>query len=265
MADTVLLDVRDSIADIVLNRPHRRNAIDGDMRERLADVMRQVDADRSVRAVILRGAQGHFCSGGDIGSIQNDTDAASKRRRLITAQQTVSTLVQLECPVIAVVEGVAFGAGLGLAATADFILAASDARFCASFQRIGLVPDFGLFYTLPRLVGMQRAKELLFSAREVGATEAMQIGLALEVHPAEALVARARAMATAFAGASPTAISLSKRALGRSSESNLSTMLAIEADAQGIAFSTDYAKQALQRFMDKAPPMFAWPAAPPCT
>jgi 2-(1,2-epoxy-1,2-dihydrophenyl)acetyl-CoA isomerase len=258
---TVVLDIRDAVAEVTLNRPHRRNAIDHAMREELCQMVRRIETDPGVRAVILRGEGGHFCSGGDIAAVNDDKDAASKRRRLIDAQRTVGSLLALECPVIAVGEGAVYGAGLGIALTADFILATPESRFGCSFLRIGLVPDFGVFYTLPRVVGLQRAKELIFSAREFRAEEAKEMGLVMEVHPAASVLQRARAIAAAFACASPVAMSLAKRALGRSLETDLSAMLAFEADAQGIAFSTGEAKQALQRFLSKQPPLFSWPAA----
>ena len=261
MSQAVILEVADGVAELTLNRPHRRNAIDQSMRDELGLAVQRIENDRSVRAVILRGEGGHFCSGGDIAAVNDDKDAASKRQRLITAQRTVSALLALECPVIAVGEGAVFGAGLGLALTADFILATPESRFGCSFLRIGLVPDFGVFYTLPRVVGLQRARELIFSAREFSSAEAKAMGLVLEVQPATEVLQRARTMAAAFASASPVAMSLAKRALGRSMETDLSTMLAFEADAQGIAFSTTEAKEALGRFLSKQPPLFTWPAA----
>lgn len=260
MSQSVILEIADGVAELTLNRPHRRNAIDQSMRDQLGQAVQRIENDASVRAVILKGQSGHFCSGGDIAAVNDDKDAASKRQRLIAAQRTVSALLALECPVIAVGEGAVYGAGLGLALTADFILATPESRFACSFLRIGLVPDFGAFYTLPRVVGLQRARELVFSAREFDASEAKAMGLVLELHPASRILQRARDIAASFVSASPVAMSLAKRALGRSLETDLSAMLAFEADAQGIAFSTGEAKQALQRFLSKQPPIFSWPA-----
>lgn len=261
MGHAAILTIQDGVAEITLNRPQRRNAINQAMRDELASAVRAIEADSSVRALILRGEGGHFCSGGDIAAISDDKDAASKRQRLIDAQRTVSALLGLPCPVIAVAEGAVYGAGLGLALTADFVLATPQSRFACSFLRIGLVPDFGVFYTLPRVIGLQRAKELVYSAREINAEQARALGLVMEIQPAEAVLQRARALAAAFVSASPVAMGLSKRALGRSLETDLQTMLAVEADAQGIAFSTEQAQAALQRFLSKEPPLFNWPSA----
>ena len=131
MNDTVLYELHEGVAEIVLNRPARRNAMDGGMRARLGDVVSAVRDDASVRCIILRGAGGYFCSGGDLEGVRDDKDAASKRQRLIQAHATVSALMLIDRPVIAVVDGAAFGAGLGLALAADFILAAPDgAQLC---------------------------------------------------------------------------------------------------------------------------------------
>lgn len=261
MSEVVHLQIREGVAELTLNRPHRRNAIDQSMRDGLADAVSKLTGDPSVRAVILRGEGGHFCSGGDIAAVNDDKDAASKRRRLIDAQRTVAALLALECPVIAVAEGAVYGAGLGLALTADIVLTTPPSRFACSFLRIGLVPDFGVFYTLPRVVGLQRAKQLVYSAREIDAEEARAIGLVMEILPTDAVLQRARDLAIAFVAASPVAMSLSKRALSRTLETDLHSMLAFEADAQGIAFSTPEARAALQRFLAKEPPLFRWPSS----
>ena len=125
----------------------------------------------------------------------------------------VTALLQLDRPLIAAVPGVAFGAGCGLALTADFVLATPATRFCLSFGRVGLMPDFASAYTLPRIVGLQQAKELIFSGREFGAEEARRLGIVYEIHHADRLMDRARALAASFGGASATALSLAKRAL----------------------------------------------------
>ena len=130
-----------------------------------------------------------------------------------------------------------------------------------AFGRIGLVPDYGSLYTLPRAVGLQRAREIMFSARDIGALEAKELGIALEVIPHEDLMARAMAMARAIANASPTAIAMTKDALQGSLESSLDSVLELEAAAQATAFSSAYAKDAFSRFAEKKPARFQWPQA----
>src|SRR5436309_11945858 len=149
--------------------------------------------------------------------------------------------------------------GFAFALAADFVLATPRARFCLPFLRIGLIPDAGILYTLPRAVGLQRAKELAFSTREIGAEEAKQLGIVFEIVAEDRLAERARQLALSFTQASPTSVSLTKRALNASLHSDLSTMLDLEATGQGVARNTEYHREAIGRFLDKQPARFQWP------
>ncbi|WP_423454879.1 enoyl-CoA hydratase/isomerase family protein [Ottowia sp. VDI28] len=166
----------------------------------------------------------------------------------------------LDKPVVAAIDGVAYGAGLSLALWADIVLVSERVRMAMVFHRIGLVPDVGAWYTLPRVVGLQRAKELIYSAREFGAQEALSMNLALEAHPPEALRARALEIAHSFEGASAVAMSLSKRALQASLQTDLEAMLDMEASAQAVAGSSSYTREAVRRFAAREPAQFRWPA-----
>ncbi|WP_455287018.1 enoyl-CoA hydratase/isomerase family protein [Cupriavidus necator] len=251
--------VEDGIATLTLDFPARRNALSIPMRGEIAEVIRQVRADDNVRALILTGAGTEFCSGGDISSMQTEMTAPQGRRRLQQAHGWLEDLIQLDVPVIAAVDGAAYGAGFSLALTADIILATPRARFGLPFLRMGLIPDCGVFYTLPRIVGVQRAKALMFSMKELGAEEAQDLGIVMEIVPQESLAERAQALASAFTEASPVAVGLTKQALNASLNQDLHTMLAMEADGQGIAFSTEYRMDAANRFMAKQPLRYRWP------
>jgi len=257
---TVLVDVAEGVATLTLNRPERKNALDLAMRHELADAIHAIRADRNVRAVLLKGAGGAFCSGGDLGSMKIDS-AEAGRNRLDDLHAWLQVLLTLDRPVVAAVDGVAYGAGFSLALAADYIVASRRARFCMPFIRVGLLPDSASLYTLPRAVGMQRAKEILFSAREIQADEARLIGIAAEVVDADAIDRRAMEVARALGGASPAMIGLTKRALNASFENDLQSMLERESAGQGIAFMTDYHREAVKRFSEKAAPLFNWPAA----
>jgi len=172
----------------------------------------------------------------------------------------VERLLGCDKPVLAAVEGIAYGGGFGIALCADMIVAADTARFCMSFARIGLVPDSGALYTLPRIVGLQRAKELMLSAREIDAATAQSYGIVMEVVPAGAALGRAMEFARAIAQGSPVAAGMTKAALNNSLSSDLRAMLEFEATAQGVAFASDYHRAAVQRFLGKQPPAFVWPA-----
>jgi 2-(1,2-epoxy-1,2-dihydrophenyl)acetyl-CoA isomerase len=257
---TITLDITEGIATLMLNRPEKKNALDLSIRDEIADALARVRETDSARVLILTGAGHDFCSGGDIrGMAQIAITAESGRRRMRHLHAWLRDLIEFDRPVIAAVDGVAFGAGFSLALTADFILATPRARFCASFQRIGLVPDSGILYTLPRAIGLQRAKALLLSAREIDAVTAEDWGIVSEIVAAESLAERARAIARSLASASGEALALTKAALERSLESDLSSMLEFEAAAQGVAFTTDYHRAAVRRFLDKQPPLYQWP------
>jgi 2-(1,2-epoxy-1,2-dihydrophenyl)acetyl-CoA isomerase len=255
----LLVDVADGIATLTLNRPQQKNALNYPMRHALRDTVYAIRADRGVRAVVLRGAGTDFCSGGDIRSM-SVADAQAGRERLDDLHGWISLLIDLDRPVIAAVDGVAYGAGFSLALLADLLIATPRARFCMPFMKVGLVPDCGALYTLPRVVGMPRAKDLVFSAREIDAEDARSMGAVFEIVPEEGLYDRARQLAVCLAGASPVAFGLTKRALNQSNGSDLRAMLEMEALTQGVALTTDYHKEAVRRFKEKETPLFQWPS-----
>ncbi|EKZ96051.1 MULTISPECIES: enoyl-CoA hydratase/isomerase family protein [Cupriavidus] len=258
--DGLLVEISDGVATLTLNRPKQKNALNGSMRDGLCDAVQRIRADRSVRAVVLRGAGEDFCSGGDIRAM-NVTEADAGRARMDDMHGWIAMLVDLDRPVVAAVDGVAYGAGFSIALLADFIVASPRARFCMPFMKVGLVPDCGALYTLPRVVGMAKARELVFSAREIGAEEARQIGAVFEIVPQDKLHARADELARGLAGASPAAFAMAKRALNQSLGSDVRAMLEMESLGQGIAFTTSYHREAVRRFKEKEPPLFRWPAA----
>jgi 2-(1,2-epoxy-1,2-dihydrophenyl)acetyl-CoA isomerase len=257
--ETIRYEVREQVATLTLDHAATRNALGPQMREEIAEVVRSVKQDRSIRALVITGAGGHFCSGGDLRNIASvGLDNQGWRERLHSLHHWLQDLITLDRPVIAAVDGAAFGAGFGLALAADFVIATPRARFCVSFLRVGLVPDCGVFYTLPRIVGPQRAKELMLSAREVGAEEALRLGIAMELQAPEQLLARAQAMAASFVQASPVAVSLIKRAVAAGGD--LATQLELEANAQALAMGTQTHRDAVQDFLAKRPAKFQWPA-----
>ena len=259
MNDAVLYNVVDGVATVTLNRPANKNALGEDMRTGLAQCIDRIERDRAVRAVVLTGSGGAFCAGGDLRGMRSaELDNEGWRERMKNAHAWFVRLLSLDRAVVAAVDGPAFGAGFSLALAADFIVASPRARFCLSFMRLGLVPDFGALHTLPRIVGVQRAKELMLSAREVPADEAKALGIVLELAPPDQLLQRAQALAASFVNASPLAVSLVKRALA-AGPTDLHTMLELEADAQALCFGSAAHKAAVARFLDKQPALFQWP------
>ena len=256
---TLLVTIEGGVATLCFNRPEAKNAMNTAMRAELHDAFVRIRADRSVRAVVLRGAGSDFCSGGDVRDM-HVTNAQAGRERIDDLHGWVSMLIHLDRPVIAAVDGACYGAGFSFALAADFVIASTRARFCMPFMKVGLVPDCGAFYTLPRVVGLACAKDLVFTAREIGAAQAQAIGAVLEVVEPDQLHAHAARVAASLAAASPVAFGLAKRALNQSLGGDLRSMLEIEAAAQGIAFTTEYHHEAVRRFREKAQPLFKWPA-----
>lgn len=247
-------------AVITLDSPSARNALIGPVKDGLAQAIARVKADPQIRAVVLTGANGAFCAGGDLRGIAAAARLESDglRARMHGAHAIFRELLTLDRPVIAAVDGAAYGAGFSLALAADFVLVTPRARFCMVFMRIGLVPDCGATYSLPRVVGAQRARELFLSAREVDAQEALSLGIAMERHEPADLMPRALALAESFAAASPLAASLVKRiALDPGA---LEKALEDEANAQALCLQTTPHREAVQRFLDKQPLAFQWPA-----
>jgi len=252
--ETLLCDVSDAgVATLTLNRPASLNAINRLMADEMTDALERLAADPSVRVLILRGAAHAFCAGGDVRDMagQGIRQASEALEGMSRYRRLVLALHGYPRPVIAAVDGVAFGAGMSLALLADMVLLSDRARLCMVFQRVGLIPDCAALFTLPRLVGLQRAKALTLSAREIGATEAHAMGLALEVLPWQTLHARANEVAAALATGSPTALLLTKEALDASLQSDLPTMLAMEASAQAIALASEEHRIAVQAFVRK--------------
>lgn len=248
-------------AVLTLDDPPTRNAIGTEIRSQLAEAVQTVRDDASIRAVVITGAGDHFCSGGDLRNIASaGLDNAGWRLRMQGLHRILRDLLALDKPVICAVDGAAYGAGMGLALAGDFVLMTPRTRMAVSFLKVGLVPDFGLFYLLPRIVGAQRARELMLSTREVQGEEALRLGLAMELHDSPQLLPRALELAASFAHASPMAVSLIKRATA--ADSNLTAALNLEADAQALAMGSPEHRDAVQGFLHKRPPAFSWPAKP---
>ena len=257
----IIFDVTDKIATITLNRPEARNALAPQMRVELAEAMDHIKekAGEDVKAVILTGAGGAFCAGGDVKSMGSRLNSASKARAALRDDhQKMFDLMNLELPVISLIDGAAAGAGANIALAADFVLATPRGFLMQAFVRIGLVPDWGGMYILPKLIGLQKAKELVFSGRRVYAEEAKEMGLIYDVVGADTAMKDARAFASRFIDAPTQAIGLAKNIMNQSYSHDYKTILEMEAMAQSIARGADFHKEAIKRFAEKRPALFDW-------
>ncbi len=255
----ILAETSDRIATITLNRPEKLNAFGGTMREELRAALDAAAADRAIRCVIVTGAGRAFCAGGDIDAMrrmQQQRDAASFAALLEAGRETVTRIRSMPKIVIAMVNGVAAGAGCNLALACDYRIASADATLGETFVRIGLHPDWGGTWFLPRLVGPSRALEMMASGRMVAADEAASIGLVDRVVPADRLRDETLAMARAFASGPPSAIAAIKTAAYASASNHLDAQLALEIEHQRAAFESDEAKEGIAAFVEKRQPRF---------
>ena len=250
-------NVESGVATITRDRPAALNSLDATLKRDLLAAVREAGRDPGVRAVVLTGAGRAFCAGQDLNErLQPEATPldVEVRERF---NPIVAAIRSLDKPVIAAVNGVAAGAGSSLALACDLRIAADTASFVLAFGRIGLVPDSGATWLLPRLIGAGRAAELMLLPDPLPAAEALRIGLVNRVVPAAELPAAVGAMAATLAAAAPRALALTKRALRQALEAGFEATLDYEASLQGIAGRTDDHAEGLAAFVEKRPPRFS--------
>ncbi len=254
---TVLVEQADGIATVTLNRPEARNALDLAMRAELEATLGRLDADAALRVLVVRGAGQHFCAGGDVKFMQASRMSATEGQQRVEAMnRAILALARFRTPTIAMVDGYAVGAGCNLALACDLVVASDRARFGEIFGRIGLIPDGGGIYLLPRRVGLAKAKELVFTTEIVEAAEAERIGLVNRVVPAAELQTQTQALARRIAEGPPRAHAMAKSLLDRSLALDLETSLAWEGLAQGMMIESEDHREGLAAFFEKRPPRF---------
>jgi 2-(1,2-epoxy-1,2-dihydrophenyl)acetyl-CoA isomerase len=263
--ETLLYEVDQNVATITLNRPAVLNAISPRMIEELQMVLNTVGNEDKVRAVVLTGAGRGFCSGADLKGRQRvkpseapaNASKASTERLRRTYNPLITAIRTIEKPFLAAVNGVAAGAGCNLALACDIILASDEARFGNVFVRIGLIPDCGGHFFLPRLVGFHKAAELMFTGDIIDAHEAARIGLINRVVPHAELAKQTRDLAERLARGPTRAIGLCKRTLNVGITGDLAAVLDAEADGQGLASQTEDHWEGVQAFLEKRPARFS--------
>ncbi|MET0183401.1 MAG: enoyl-CoA hydratase-related protein [Caulobacterales bacterium] len=256
MAEPGLVTTREEGLCVVrLNRPERLNAIGGDMLDRFTSELLPAAQDPGVRCILLIGAGRAFCAGGDVGTLDNGRARESRRDAMRAPHVWVKALRQSDAIVVSAVNGAAAGGGFGIALLADIVLASSAAFFKAGFADLGLSPDYGLGFTLPRAIGELRAAEILFSDRRVKADEALSLGMVSRVYPEQSFEADAFAFARKLAQASAAA-RLTKRLLRLSEREAFAAYLEAEAEAQADAFDSADFKEGAAAFLEKRAPRF---------
>ena len=255
MAD-LRVETADAVATITLDRPDALNALTVPLKEALLAAFRDLASDDGVRAVVLTGAGRAFCAGQDLRErLEPDAlpladEIRARYNPLIRAMRA------LPKPIVAAVNGVAAGAGASLALAADIRIAAEDATFLLAFGRVGLIPDSGATWLLPRLVGAAKAAELALTTDPLTAADAERLGLVARVVPSAELLPTAHALAARLAAAAPVALALTKEALERSWTASLDEHLELEADLQGRAGATADHAEGIAAFIERRPPVF---------
>ncbi len=253
---TLRYEVADAIATITLDRPEALNALTIPMKTELLAALAAVARDRGVRAVVLTGAGRAFCAGQDLKE-RLEPDAAPLAVEVRDRYNPIITVMRrLDQPIVGAINGVAAGAGASLAFACDIRIAAEGASFALAFGRIGLVPDSGATWFLPRLVGPAKAAELALLGETLSALDAERFGLVARVVPADALAGEARAIAARLAGLAPLALAQTKRALQRSWSVDLESALEDEAYRQGVVGATADHAEGLAAFLEKRTPRF---------
>ena len=247
------------IRTITLNRPEKLNALAGHMRRDLAEALESAGSERGVHVVIITGAGRAFCAGGDVAAMaelidRHDADEFS--RLLGSARRVVTAIRQMTKPVIASINGPAFGAGFNLALACDLRIASSNATFSQSFAKVGLHPDWGGSYFLPRLVTPNKACELFFLGDTIDAAEAHRLGILNYVVPPDELEAETRKLAERLRNSPTVALAATKQAVYLSQAAELEEMLRYETEAQMRCFQSQDGAEGVRAFVEKRPPKF---------
>jgi 2-(1,2-epoxy-1,2-dihydrophenyl)acetyl-CoA isomerase len=252
--DAILVERRGNVALVRLNRPRSRNALDEDVKAGLETAIPSLMSDKEVRCLVITGSGEAFCGGGDITNMA-ERGAPSVRARMSRLHAWGKLLLAGEKPVVAAVNGAAAGAGFSLALLCDIVLMAESAFFRAGFPGIGAAPDLGLALTLPRAIGMARAREILLTNRRVEAVEAVAIGLAARMVTPASVVDEAVTIAADLAAGPATALGLTKLLLNQAYRP-IEDFLTSETMAQTIAFGSDEFDEGVSAFLSKRRPQF---------
>lgn len=246
----------EGIAVVTLARPDTLNALSASMCQEITQAMHSLEKDKSVRAIILTGQGRAFCAGIDLTEIRAGTGVVGFYRHMEAANQLIVLLTEIDKPVVAAVNGLATASGMNLALAADLVVASRNARFSQNFGHVGLIPDVGGAYLLPRIVGVSKAKEIIFMDRELSAEEAQRLDVVNQLVEPEQVMDTARTLAKKMASGPSFAFSVAKKMLGKCEEMDIHTALHMEALSQALLTNTDAHKEGIKAFFEKRKPDF---------
>lgn len=249
----VLLTHRNgNIVTVTLNRPDRLNAMNIEMRDHLTRTFTELNGDPECRAIVLTAAGPHFSAGADLKQFNEDTVNACRQRLKLGGGMAIRAMVGGSKPVIAAVEGNAYGAGLALTAASDFVVASPETKFCCAFTRVGFIPDMGLLWTLPQRVGVARAKYLIALAKPFDGKQALDYGLVDQLAPAGETLKMAESVAAEFATTPPLAFELTKSVMAE----GLEAVLRAEINLQPYLMLSEDHREGKRAFFEKRKPEF---------
>lgn len=254
--DSILFNKVGTVACITLNRPDKYNSFNRALALELQQALDRCRLETDIRAVLITGAGKAFCAGQDLAEVLTLDDNGLSVILLEQLNPVVEKIRQLQKPVVCAVNGVAAGAGANIALGCDITLAAESASFIQAFSKIGLIPDSGGTYLLPRLIGLQRATALMMLGDKLSASEAAAMGMIYQVCPDDTLQTQALALAERLANMPTRALALTKQALQLSLSNDLTAQLAVEEQLQSIAGRTADYKEGVQAFVEKRSPIF---------
>ncbi len=253
---SILLSIEKGIATITLNRPDKLNSFNREMALLLQQILGDCELDQSVRCIVLTGAGKGFCAGQDLAEVVDPNGPGMQRILSEHYNPIIEKIRLLQKPVVAAVNGVAAGAGANLAFACDIVISISTASFIQAFSKIGLIPDSGGTYTLPRLIGFQRASALMMLGDKVGAEEALKMGMLYKVFDESVFIDETKKIATTLAEMPTKALAYIKEALNASSTNNLTQQLALEDQLQQKAAATNDFKEGVVAFLAKRAPIY---------
>jgi 2-(1,2-epoxy-1,2-dihydrophenyl)acetyl-CoA isomerase len=255
--ENIKLQIEAGIATITLSRPEKLNAFAGHMRRNLAEALERAGSDAAVRAVVITGAGRGFCAGADVkymAELMERDDVAEFKRLLNAGRRVLTTIRQMAKPVIASVNGVAYGAGFNLMLACDLRIAAESATFSQSFVKVGLHPDWGGTYFLPRVVPANIACEMFFLGEAFNTEQALRFGIVNHVYPDAELARETMRLAERLRDAPRASIAAAKQAVYLSEESSLEKMLQYETEAQIQCFQSREARERVRAFLERREP-----------